>query len=180
MNIQEAKKILENAEVITSADNIQKTLDQMANQINTEYENRYPLVLTVMGGALIYSGQLLPKITTVLDNDYLHVSRYGDETKGGKLIWIATPRSSILGRDVLVLDDILDEGITLTNIKKHLLDNGAKSCKFAVLCEKEIGKEKPISADFVGFKLPNRFVFGFGMDIYGIWRNLPEIYALKE
>lgn len=180
MNIEKAKQILANADLITTAEEIQKALNELAIKINHDFNNKYPLVLTVMGGALIYSGHLLPKITTVLDSDYLHVSRYGDANSGGKLIWIATPRIPVEGRDILVLDDILDEGITLSNVKKHLLEQGAKSCSIAVLCEKDLGKAKPITADYVGFKLPNRFVFGFGMDIKGLWRNLPAIYAVKR
>lgn len=180
MNITTARKILDTADLITSAEEIQKAITKLAHDISVDYADKYPLVLTVMGGALIYSGQLLPQINVVMECDYLHVSRYGDVTTGGKLVWIAAPRVSLVGRDVIVLDDILDEGVTLSNVRKHLLGQGAKTCATAVLCEKEIGKDKPISADYVGIRLPNRFVFGFGMDVKGMWRNLPAIYAVKE
>jgi hypoxanthine phosphoribosyltransferase len=81
---------------------------------------------------------------------------------------------------VLVVDDILDEGITLAAIRKRLLEMGAREVYSAVFADKEIGRPKPVAADFVGVKVPNRYVFGFGMDAYGLWRNLPAIYALKD
>jgi len=81
---------------------------------------------------------------------------------------------------VLVVDDILDEGITLAAIHKTLLQMGAQEVFSAVFADKEIGRDKPVKADFVGVKVPNRYVFGFGMDAYGLWRNLPAIYALKN
>ncbi|HSW83278.1 MAG TPA: phosphoribosyltransferase family protein, partial [Usitatibacter sp.] len=80
----------------------------------------------------------------------------------------------------LVVDDILDEGITLAAIRKRLLEMGAREVFAAVFADKDIGHDKPVYADFVGVTVPNRYVFGFGMDAYGLWRNLPSIYALKE
>jgi hypoxanthine phosphoribosyltransferase len=92
---------------------------------------------------------------------------------------VVEPRSRIAGRTILVLDDILDEGITLAAIKSWLLEQGAAECIVAVLAEKELGRAKPVAADFVGVTLPNRYVFGCGMDVKGAWRNLPAIYAVK-
>jgi hypoxanthine phosphoribosyltransferase len=90
------------------------------------------------------------------------------------------PKENVAGRVVLVLDDILDEGHTLAAIRDKVLGLGAKSFHSAVFADKVLGREKPIKADFVGISLPNRYVFGFGMDVRGAWRNLPAIYALKE
>jgi hypoxanthine phosphoribosyltransferase len=86
----------------------------------------------------------------------------------------------VAGRTVLVVDDILDEGITLGAVRDKLLAMGAAELRIAVFCDKELGREKAIRADFVGVHLPNRYVFGFGMDVNGAWRNLPAVYALKE
>ena len=107
------------------------------------------------------------------------MTRYGRGTAGGELTWVVEPRASVAGRVVLVLDDILDEGITLAAIKARLMAQGVGECLVAVLTEKELGREKPIRPDFVGLRLPNRYVFGCGMDVNGAWRNLPAIYALK-
>ena len=115
-----------------------------------------------------------------LELDYLDLTRYGDKTHGGEIAWKVQPGREIAGRTVLVLDDILDEGNTLLAIRDKLLSLGAARVVTAVLCEKNTGRDKPIRADFTGLALPNRYVFGFGMDVRGAWRNLPEIYALKE
>jgi hypoxanthine phosphoribosyltransferase len=93
--------------------------------------------------------------------------------------WRVGPRTDIRGRTLLVLDDILDEGNTLAAIKERLLDQGAGGFYSAVFADKEIGKPKPIRADFVGVSVPDRYVFGFGMDVNEYWRNLPAIYALR-
>jgi hypoxanthine phosphoribosyltransferase len=174
----EARRTLESAELIVSADAVSAAVRRVADEISVHLSNAYPLVLSVMGGAVVFTGSVLPLLRFPLEFDYLHVTRYGDATSGGELRWIAAPRESIAGRTVLVLDDILDEGITLSAIRQRMLDNGAAACFTAVFADKDIGRPKPIKADFVGLRLPNRYVFGFGMDVKGAWRNLPEIYAL--
>ena len=115
-----------------------------------------------------------------MEFDYLHVSRYRGKTQGGAVEWRVLPGKSVSGRTVLVIDDILDEGETLFAVRQKLVEMGAARVHTAVLADKEIQRAKPIQADFVGLKVPNRFVFGCGMDAYGLWRNLPEIRALKE
>ena len=94
--------------------------------------------------------------------------------------WKVEPRENVRGRVVLLLDDILDEGHTLSVLRERVLDLGAEKCYSAVFADKDHGRKKPIRADFVGMELPDRFVFGYGMDIEGAWRNLPAIYAVKE
>jgi hypoxanthine phosphoribosyltransferase len=180
LSASEARRILESAELIVSADVVSEAVRRVAEEISGRLADAHPLVLSVMGGAVVFTGSLLPLLRFPLEFDYLHVTRYGDATSGSELRWIAAPRESIAGRTVLVLDDILDEGITLSAIRQRMLDNGAAACFTAVFADKEIGRLKPISADFVGLRLPNRYVFGFGMDVRGAWRNLPEIYALRE
>jgi hypoxanthine phosphoribosyltransferase len=175
-----ARTILQDAELIRSADEVQAAVRRVAGEINATLAGRYPLVLSVMGGAVIFTGQLLPQLDFPLDFDYLHVSRYGNERQGGALQWKVAPRENVAGRVVLVLDDILDEGETLSAIRQRVLELGASGFYSAVFADKETGKGKPITADFVGTRLPNRFVFGYGMDIHGAWRNLPAIYAVKE
>lgn len=179
MTPAEARNVLNEADLITSADEIEAALDRLALQIRERIQDAHPLVLTVMGGAVVFAGQLLPRLDFPLECDYLHATRYGDGTSGGRLNWVVEPRIPVEGRTVLVLDDILDEGITLAAIKARLLEQGAAACLLAVLSEKDLGKTKPVSADFVGVRLPNRYVFGCGMDVKGAWRNLPAIYAVK-
>ena len=173
--------MLTRAEQIASAEAVQSALHILAQQINARFAGQYPLVLPVMTGAAVFSGQLLPLLTFPLELDYLQVSRYGHAEQGGALRWNAAPdESKLRGRVVLVLDDILDAGETLLAIREKLLALGAAAVYSVVFAEKQTGKIKPVQADFVGLKLPDRFVFGYGMDILGAWRNLPAIYALKE
>lgn len=176
----EARDILARAELLCSAEVVQDAVRRVAQQINTALTRKHPLVLSVMGGAVVFSGQLLPMLEFPLDFDYVHVSRYGDARQGGQMHWRVEPGENVRGRVVLVLDDILDEGHTLAALRQRVLALGASEFYSAVFADKKIGRDKPIHADFVGVELPNRFVFGYGMDIEGAWRNLPAIYAVKE
>ena len=180
LDSEKALDILKNAELIASSEKVSETLSQIANEITVALSDKHPLVLSVMGGAVVFTGQLLPKLNFPLDFDYIHVTRYGNNTQGGLLDWKVMPRENVAGRIVLVLDDILDEGHTLAAIREKVLSLGASAFYSAVFTDKQTGKQKPIQADFVGMKLPNRYVFGFGMDVHGAWRNLPAIYAIKE
>ena len=164
-------------EIISAAD-VQAALDRLAIQINARLTGRHPLVITVMNGGQIFAGQLLPRLTFSLDCSYVHVRRYGAGTEGGELVWIAGPQEPVKGRTVLLLDDILDEGRTLATIRDRLLELGAVEVLTAALALKERPEPAALTADFVGVRVPNRFVFGFGMDVAGRWRNLPSIRAL--
>lgn len=176
----EAQSILDNAEQVCSASAVSRAVARVAEEVTERLAGRHPLVLAVMGGAVVFAGQLLPRLAFPLEFDYLHATRYNRSTTGGALHWRVTPDENVAGRSLLVVDDILDEGITLAAIKARLLDQGAAAVYTAVLVEKDLGRDKPIAADFVGVTLPDRYLFGFGMDVRGAWRNLPAIYALKE
>lgn len=177
---ERAWALLQNAELLHPREEVEAAIRRVAAEITERLKDRYPLVLSVMGGAVVFTGQLLPLLRFPLDFDYVHASRYGRGTQGTELIWKVLPGESVKERVVLVLDDILDEGHTLAAIRDKLLEMGAAEVYTAVLTEKETGRPKPLHADFVGLALPDRYVFGCGMDAYGAWRNLPEIYALKE
>ena len=179
LGADKAWEMLNGAELIHSRQTVTEAVERVAGEITAKLGERYPLVLSVMGGAVVFTGQLLPLLRFPLDFDYVHASRYGNETRGNELVWKVLPNEKVQGRVVLMLDDILDEGRTLAAIREKLLELGAAEVYCAVLADKDTGKDKPIRADFVGLSLPNRFVFGCGMDAYGAWRNLPEIYALK-
>ncbi|MGE5769964.1 MAG: hypoxanthine-guanine phosphoribosyltransferase [Betaproteobacteria bacterium] len=174
-----AAQLLDEAELVHSAEVVQAALDRLAAEIGARLAGRHPLVLCVMTGGVVFCGQLLTKLAFPLDFDYLHATRYGPETQGGKISWRTAPWTSVKDRTVLVVDDILDEGITLAAVKESLKRLGAAEVLVAVLADKASGKAKPVRADFAGLEVPDRFVFGFGMDVDGAWRNLPAIYALK-
>lgn len=180
LNRQQAQEALANSEIIFSEQQVQTAVMRMAVEINTAISELHPLVLSIMGGAVVFTGQLLPLLSFPLDFDYVHVSRYGNKQQGGELKWKVAPHENVRGRVVLVVDDILDEGETLNAVKQRVMALGATSFYSAIFADKRNGKIKPIQADFVGLEVPDRFVFGYGMDIHGAWRNLPAIYATKE
>jgi hypoxanthine phosphoribosyltransferase len=170
---------LADSDLVCGAGEVQAAIARLAAEIQAQLGERYPLVLVVMGGAVVFAGQLLPQLRMPLDLDYIHATRYGAATTGGGLQWRVPPSGDVRGRTVLVLDDILDGGQTMAAIRDRLLEAGAASVHCAVLVEKILPKKKPIAADFVGLSIPDRFVFGCGMDAKGYWRNLPEIRAMK-
>ena len=180
MTREKAERILEGAELVHSAETVARAVDRMAVEITAALRNEFPVVLAVMGGAAVFTGQLLPKLAFPLEFGAIEVTRYANGTSGREIEWRLAPRENVAGRIVLVLDDILDEGITLAAVRDKLLAQGAKRVLCAVFADKALGRKKPIAADFVGVSVPDRYVFGFGMDAYGLWRNLPAIYALKE
>jgi hypoxanthine phosphoribosyltransferase len=180
LSLQAAREALHNSEIIFSEQQVQAALLRIAQEINTTLAEQHPLVLSVMGGAVVFTGQLLPLLNFPLDFDYVHVSRYGNAQQGGELKWKVAPHENVRGRVVLVVDDILDEGATLHAIKQRVMELGASKFYSAIFADKLNGREKPIRADFLGLQVPDRFVFGYGMDIHGAWRNLPAIYATKE
>ena len=179
-DIEAARAFLRDSDLVVEAATVDAAIARLGTEITEACANEYPLLLTVMGGAVMFAGRLLPLLRFPLDIDYLHATRYGDATKGGGLEWKVAPPASVKGRSVLVLDDILDAGHTLRAIRDRLLEAGAASVRCAVLVEKVLPAAKPIAADFVGLRIPDRFVFGCGMDAKGYWRNLPEIRAIKE
>jgi len=176
----QARRVLETADLLCSAAAVSEAVSRVAREITAALAGSFPLVLCVMRGAVVFGGQLLPQLKFPLEFDYLDLRRYGDTIRGGEIEWRVMPGTAVAGRTVLVLDDILDQGGTLAAVREKLLAAGANCVYYAVLTEKDTERAKPVRADFVGLSLPNRYVFGCGMDVGGAWRNLPDIYALKE
>lgn len=157
-------------------------LDAQAALLNTRYAQtaQRPLVLCVMTGALVYAGQLLPRLNFALDLDYVHASRYGDARTGGVLDWISRPRQDVSGREILLLDDILDEGVTLNAIQRWLYEAGASVVEIAVLTHKEKPVPQPCAPDYPALMTPDRYVYGFGLDVDGLWRNANGIFVATD
>ena len=156
---------------------IDSLMDLQASHLNVRYASKSPLVLCVMTGALVYAGHLLPRLNFSLDLDYVHASRYGDARTGGVLHWLAYPRQSVIDREILLLDDILDEGVTLYEIAQWLKAEGARSVEIAVLTHKEKTLPQPCQPDYPALKTPDRYVYGFGLDVDGLWRNANGIFV---
>ena len=169
------------ADCLADATTVEAALDRMANEITARLGTANPLVFTVMNGGVILAGRLLPRLPFPLELGYLHATRYGDAVRGRELEWRAPPSQTIRGRAVLVLDDILDEGHTLQAIITHLHAEGAAEVLSAVLVHKlhERKAYPGMRADFSGIDVVDRFLFGYGMDYMGYWRNAPGIFAVK-
>ncbi|MGH8505619.1 MAG: hypoxanthine-guanine phosphoribosyltransferase [Stenotrophobium sp.] len=176
----EAQAVLESADCLHDAAAIQAAYDRLAREITVEYAGRRPLLLCVMIGGLHPTAAITTRLKFQFQLDYLHATRYRGETTGGGLVWKAYPQINVDGRDVLVIDDILDEGHTIVAIVHALREQGAASVKVAVLAEKlHDRKAGNAHADFVGVTVEDRYVFGCGMDYKSYWRQLPAIYAVK-
>ncbi|MDI1307805.1 MAG: hypoxanthine-guanine phosphoribosyltransferase [Methylotenera sp.] len=179
MKILNPQDLLDQAQLIHTSEAVQLAISRIGKEVTLQLEETRPIVICVMGGGIVFAGQLLTQLTFPLELDYVHASRYQNNTVGNALIWQSLPKLDLSNRTVLLVDDILDEGITLLAIKEKCLALGAKEVYSAVLVEKKLSHPKPIKADFVGLDVPNLYVFGCGMDSYGWWRNLPAIYALS-
>lgn len=178
---QMAKKLLAASDLIHDAATVTAAVDKVAGEITRDLAESNPLLLCVLAGGVPFAGGLLTRLNFPLDFDYLHATRYGENTVGTTLAWRAFPRLAVKDRVVLVVDDILDEGVTLAAIRERLLQMGAAEVRIAVFADKEKNKAtKPVKADYVGLNVPDRFVFGFGMDVQGAWRNLPAVYAVRD
>lgn len=178
--LQEAITVREQAECLFNTEQVQAAAREMADQISQALGDKNPLLLCVMNGGLVTTNLLLPWLDFPLRMDYLHATRYREGTTGQELVWQRSPNQSLYQRDVLIIDDILDEGHTLAGILKACEEQEPNSLQVAVLTRKTHGRGVSPPVDYVGLDLPDRYVFGCGMDYKGYWRNLPGIYAVKE
>lgn len=170
---------LARASLVHDRESLVRAISRIGAEIDHALGGEPAIFLTVMQGALPFAGQLATSITTPLAFDYVHATRYRGVTSGGELAWIKRPALSLSGATVLLVDDILDEGHTLKAIRDYCLAERARRVLVAVLCEKR--HERRVSgmkADFSGVEVPDRYVFGYGMDYYEQGRNLPAIYAV--
>jgi hypoxanthine phosphoribosyltransferase len=151
----------------------------MAGEIAQRIGAADPLLLCVMTGGLVPASELFTRLDFPLQLDYLHATRYQGTRGGAELKWVARPSQALRGRTVLVVDDILDEGLTLAAILAYCREQGAAAVYSAVLVEKlHQRKASGLRADFVGVQVEDRYVFGYGMDYHGYWRNVRGIYAV--
>lgn len=179
LNMKEINRIMNEADLIHPYMKIDEAMTRMASEINNKLANSNPVVIVLLKGGLVLSGQLLPRLDFPLQLDYVHATRYRDKTEGGSLHWIAQLSMSIKDRMVLLLDDIFDEGHTLVAIRDYCLAAGAKQVQTAVLLDKQHDRKADLTVDYIGLTVPDRYVFGFGMDYKGYLRNANDIYAVK-
>lgn len=172
--------VFEKATCLYTTHDINHALDKLAKEIHSELNQLNPVILCVMVGGLVPLGNLLPRLDFPLELDYVHATRYKGGVKGGKLEWRQEPTTSLENRTVLVVDDILDGGVTLRSIVDYCQQQNAKKVYSAVLVDKK-GSREPEGlqkADFVGMTVDNNFIFGYGMDYKEYLRNAPGIYVV--
>jgi len=172
-------QVNENAKCLFSLNEVEAALDVVVGKLTDDLGGEKPVVLGVMRGALPMMGYVVPRLAFYLEVDYVHATRYQENLSTGELLWLHEPHVNLQDRTVLLIDDILDRGITLKAIAEKCYELGAKKVKIAVLCQKKITNFSPaITADYVALLVPDAYVFGYGMDYEGGWRNAPGIYEL--
>ena len=173
--------ILSRSQLIYTHEEIVSAIDLLAGKLNRKFKNKKTLVLPVLTGAIPFVGILLPRLSFAVEVNYFHVSRYQSNVGTNQIKITHQPSpESVLNQEVVVIDDILDEGVTLKLINEQLKTMKPKSITNIVLFEKQLDTKKEISADHVGLHVPDAYVFGFGLDFNGAGRNIPDLYAFNE
>lgn len=181
MSDEDFRGVRERADRLYGQAEVEAAMNRMAAGIDEAFAGEVILYLPVLHGGLIPAGLLAPRLNVDIEQDYVHATRYRGDTTGSDLIWRARPLAPLAGRCVLVVDDILDEGLTLKAILQWCRDQGARRVASAVLVQKRHDRRVPgLQADFVGLEVPDRYVFGCGLDYRERFRNLPGIYAVAD
>lgn len=182
IRLKDLRRMRDDADLLADGPTVEAAIERMADAITARLADADPIVFPVMNGGLVLTGRLLSKLDFPLELSYLHATRYGDTTHGAEVEWRAHPLISVQKRTALIVDDVLDVGHTLIAIVEHLRKLGAQEVLTAVLVNKlhEHKAHPGLHADFSGLDLPDRFLFGMGMDYRGYWRNANSIYAVKD
>ncbi|KAA0873850.1 hypoxanthine-guanine phosphoribosyltransferase [Nitrincola tapanii] len=178
---EEIRQVYIESDLLYSQLEVEQAINRMAAEITEALGEQDPVLFCVMNGGLVITGQLLTRLNFPLQVSYLHATRYRNTTSGHELEWKVPPMIDFTGRPVLIIDDILDEGHTLAEILDFCRAQGASRVYSAVLINKlHERKARPdLQAEFVGLEIEDRYIFGYGMDYKGYWRNAPGIYAVK-
>ncbi|MFG6179203.1 hypoxanthine-guanine phosphoribosyltransferase [Halomonas sp. THAF12] len=180
-SLADMREVMDSADCLISQQEVERALDRMADEIARDLGDKLPVFYCVMNGGLITTGHLLTRLGFPLEVDYLHATRYRGGIRGGELFWRVSPEIPMAGRHVVIVDDILDEGATLAAILDYCREAGAASISTAVLVDKRHDRKAmpDLKADYCSLEVVDRYVFGFGMDYQGYWRNAPGIFAPK-
>lgn len=170
---------LSNSDLLFDEGDIDAAVARIAAEIREDYSADRPVYLTLMHGGMLFSSKLSLLVGIDLEFDYLHATRYRGALTGSGLAWLHRPATPLKGRRVLIADDILDEGHTMKAVRNWCEDQGAADVRIAVLCVKNHDRRvEGIDADYIALEVPDRYVYGYGMDYHEQGRNLPGIYAL--
>ena len=167
-------------EILISEEEIQQKVKELGKLLSEEYADRFPLVIGVLKGAMPFMSDLIKRVDTYLEMDFMDVSSYGNAMVSfGEVKILKDLDTSVEGRDILILEDIIDSGLTLSYLVELFKYRKAKSIKIVTLLDKPTGRKASIKADYVGFEVPDAFVVGYGLDYQEKYRNLPYIGVLK-
>jgi len=180
LDIATIRAIRSRADLLVSPDELNARLDRMAEDITRDLQDKNPLLLCVMKGGVIPAAMLLLRLNFPLRLEYIHATRYRGATRGGELDWIIRPRLPLAGEHLLVVDDIFDEGITLDLIVRYCREQNAAGVYSAAIVEKLRDRDCAYRPDYLGVQVPDRYLFGAGMDYKEYLRNEAGIYAVAD
>ena len=166
-------------EIIFSSESLQQRVKDMGAQITLDYEGKSPLLIGILKGCFIFLADISRNINLDCEVRFLTASSYGFASVTSGKVKIEEPNFDIEGRDVIIIEDILDSGVTLTALRNYVLEKSPASIKICTLLDKPARRQAPINADYVGFECPDEFVVGYGLDYAESYRNLPYVASLK-
>ncbi|MFW2439094.1 MAG: hypoxanthine-guanine phosphoribosyltransferase [Arenicellales bacterium] len=178
--LREIAEVRENAELIYDEIAMAACYDYLSEEITENLIDSRPLLLPVMMGGIYLCGQLMQRLDFPLELDYLHATRYRNKLQGDELKWLVPPSGKVVDRTVLVIDDILDQGITIAGVIGNLKKAGAAEVQSVVLTTKKCARDLDVDVTYSGVDVPDKYVFGCGMDYRGYWRNLRQIFAVAD
>lgn len=165
---------------VVSEKEIESICERLGKQISKDYEGKEPIIIGLLKGCLPFMSDLVKNITGYVKLDYMSVSSYDGMSSTGSITIKKDIDTSVEGKDVIIVDDIIDTGVTLLNITQYFKEKKVNSIKTCCLLDKPEGRKVDIKADYVGMDIPKEFVVGYGLDFNGLYRNLPFIGVLKK
>lgn len=166
--------------VLISQEELNKRMDEMAEDLNKKYQGQEPIVIPVLNGAMIFASDMIKRLTFKLTIDPMKASSYAGASSTGKVKIVQDVKSDVSGRPVIFMEDIIDTGRTLKALSEEMHKRGAKSVEVVAMLDKPETRVVDFHADEYGFKAPNEFLVGYGLDYNGLYRNLPYIGVLKQ
>ncbi len=168
-------------EVLISSDELQKRIKELAKELSADYVNKTPIFVGVLNGAVIFLADLIRHLTVECEIDFIKISSYGNKrVSSGEITMIKDFSADLHGRDVVVVEDIVDSGLSVNYLKQRIESMKPASVKFVSLLIKKECAQVPLTIDYVGFEIENKFVIGYGLDLAQKKRNLSAIYQVKE
>jgi hypoxanthine phosphoribosyltransferase len=167
--------------ILISRDEIAKAIARLASEIRSDYQGKQPLLIGVLKGSFVFMADLIRQLDLPLELDFVRLSSYGAARESsGRVRVVQGVKTSIKGRDVLVIEDIVDTGITISFLLDYLKKKKPASLKLCTLTDKPSRRRIPVPIDYRGFTVPDKFIVGYGLDLDQRFRNLPHIYALED